>query len=843
MALAIIEYLGSENGQRHFKLNIGTNRFFELRLGEGKQVLGAGRDRRVSLEQTLLSSGLQGPLRPEQLGRIEFALPESILQRLQQSEDFSSRYLHVQLISYREQNKLGPAHSDLIRIPLRVTLESADTELRNLAFSKSKGAAQQLNIQWPVVNKHGAVKNVVVNKEAIEKATTARAAKASWGQMQSLTNGDVNYRDLRTSFMNQPLHQNRYIPQHSSLIHERYAHESSAHGYSHTHTRHHHIKNSQAKNSQINTVRVKPFSYRPKQRSQAMALPLIGALASLVPSIGSMITSALPAIGSAVSSALPVITQALPQVLPHLAPLLGGLLGSLGNQSGNVHGQRAGRAAEATLNALGTQENAQHLAALLQQLQQLQNNQSATPAGATATVAGAQGFPGSVQGYSLSARGFSKSAQGYSLSAQAFPRSAQGYSLSAQGYSQAQVAPLAAMLPALMPLLQQVLTPETMQAVLNMPNQHMQTIINGIKDVSQLALQSHEQDLRHLREIHPDLEDPELNQLLMSMSTNLNNGPELNYKRVEAVTLNVAGAQPLTVAGELKRLFVLNKTPWRFDVRVSTPRVIEGGIIHLIVKDAESLESLISKQIPVAKVESGQVLADGILNLQDQAALQIGKDYFVNFHLVWKNSKGQLRGKSIQQRISPVDTLAFDRIDLQGQSIALNDPQQFSDHWHKIWQDRFNQDQLQHQIEARYYLQWDPSEATLARYETQGRFKQEGRINKGQLRTGCEWTIASLDQLRQQLLPGSGPLSPQEKSALLHSDFKSRFGTVAHHRMDMRGSAGKLGEIWVYPIVKLQNVYFKKIAQVHSSGQVQALVEHNLVLPLPVQVQFVGFKS
>jgi len=479
---------------------------------------------------------------------------------------------------------------------------------------------------------------------------------------------------------------------------------------------------------------------------------------------------------------------------------LGGLLGSLGSQTGNVHAQRAGQTAEAVLNQVGTPANAEHITALLQQLIQAQQGGGAATASASTPTA------------------------------------------AAQSYSQAQVAPLLAALPALMPLLQQVLTPETVQGIVNMPNQHMQTIINGIKDVSQLAIQSHEQDLRHLREIHPDMEDPELQQLLMTMSANVQARPDIRYQRVAAVELTMQ-TTPVTVNGQTKVVYAKQASAWRFPFQVSTPRTVMEPRVQCVVKEKSSLRTVFSRQFAADDINSGDMVDVIELSANDQQLLKSGQDYLVTVHLVWKNRSGEKRGTSRQALISLMDGTLYDRIETQGPLLPLDDPQRFADHWHKIWQDRFTSDVSQHIIEARYYLQFDAVEDRLARFESQARFKEENRQKQGQLRTGAEWTLSTLNELRQQLLPNEQPLTEAQKNALKHEDFIKRFGTVAHSRVDIRASKGKFGEVWVYPVVKLQPVVLLTADQISVTGLVESLKEQTITMPIPAQVHFVGFKS
>ena len=109
--------------------------------------------------------------------------------------------------------------------------------------------------------------------------------------------------------------------------------------------------------------------------------------------------------------------------------------------------------------------------------------------------------------------------------------------------SQAQIAPaLLAALPALMPLLQQVLSPETIKNVLQTadPNRLIATITDGLAKLGGLGLQGQKQEMEHLERLNPGTATPDLIQLMEGMglsrelAVNAVRAPRVRYRRARA---------------------------------------------------------------------------------------------------------------------------------------------------------------------------------------------------------------------------------------------------------------------------------------------------------------------
>ncbi len=497
---------------------------------------------------------------------------------------------------------------------------------------------------------------------------------------------------------------------------------------------------------------------------------------------------------------LNTLTSLLPQVLPQLVPLASGLIGNLLGQN-----HRTTRTTQAVLNDLGNEQNTENLANLLQQISRLVQGSTHTQTSTTQSLA--------------------RKLESPMVEAQAIP-----------------IAALAGALPALMPLLQQVLNPQTLQTVIDAPNRHTQTIINGIKDFAKIGLDIQKQQDQHLENLNPGVDDPALDSLLANLSLSLAKSPEPNYKRVSSVRLQFSTAPALTAHGQSKLLYQAGRD-LAFPLIVNTPRAIKQGKIIICVKERETLNTVLRKKVMVNSVENGALTTVPTITQAELSHLKPNDSYYINIHLIWKNNKGEKRGTSIQQLITLSELFIFDRVEESNQLLELVNFNQFREYWHKVWEGRFSEDFKRYELRAKYYYILKPDNMENVRLETKLKLKEQETKRIGQLKTGMELSPVALNRLLSQIAPTAPPLSQEELAALSNPDFVQRFNTAAMYHAKFRGRAHERAQFWVYPVIKLQQVVLKRIGSVDANGQVTSLTEHMVKVPMPVQVHFVGVKS
>lgn len=571
--------------------------------------------------------------------------------------------------------------------------------------------------------------------------------------------------------------------------------------------------------ARIQPVDAAPLRWRERNLSQGMFLQ--GLLSSLVPSlapmIGNVLTSAAPAIGQLVGSLFPAGgTPAgsggagAPASNPQLAQLIEQLL--------RTAGPSASTTTPSTPPAGGG---------------------TPTPAVATPVAAHSMALG------SLGARVARRTPSSYSFSRSAKKRALRNphavQYAQAQNYSQAMIAPaLLAALPALMPVLQQVLSPQTIQTVVDAPQRATGQIINGILDFARLGMQATEQERAHLRQLNPGVDDPALQQLLMSMSQGLSAAQRLNYRRVGSVKLTFDDAQTQVLFGRSRVLYRKDRA-LQFPLSVDTPKTISNARLVLQIKHPDTLAVLVEDGDDVGELSSGPIPVVPRIDESMTARLEPNQDYIVMATLLWKNKKKQQVGTSMQQRITLIGEYSFDRVEEGGEQVSTSDFDEYRDLWHKVWQGEFGTGAHAARLDCRYYLVLNPKRTNNARLDTH--VQADGDKLGGKLKSGMEYSPYVLNHLLTRLASDSTPLSDAEIEALSGSDFVERFNQAAQFSGKLKGRRGENAALWVHPEFKIQTLVLTRAEDVDENGNVRALNETRVRFPMPVLMHFVGVKG
>lgn len=546
-----------------------------------------------------------------------------------------------------------------------------------------------------------------------------------------------------------------------------------------------------------------PFCLKERPLSQPLFLQaIIGALPSLMPMLA-------PAIGSLVSGLAPAVGQVAGQLLRSVP---GGGAGAGATAGADAGAQTAvshiANLAEQALRALGPAAQQILTPDNLRQIMQLiQAGNNAAP---VAAVAGAK---------------------------------AGAVTQSLSRYSQAQVAPaLLAALPALMPLLQQVLSPQTIQGVLDAPQKMTGQIISGITDFAKLGLQADQQLNEHLRALNPGVDDPALHQLLAGLSLGLTTRRGRNYKRVASVQLHVDDVKTEVVMGREVALYQQG-VALQFPLSVNTPQTINDAEVMVQIKQADNLRIVHEASEPVGAVSNGPLELIPRIEANITQSLAPQQDYIVVLTLLWHNNKGQLRGTSVQHSISLMSEYRFDRVEESGELIPLTDREAFRDYWHQIWEAAFDKETRRVDIQTRYYLTLAPERTRNARVDSDIRREQNGAREALRLRSGYEYSPFALNHLLSRLAPDQPTLDDKVLRALAAPDFVERFNQAAQHQGQIRGRPGETASLWVYPEFKLQTLVLVRAAQVNEHGNIGELSEERVQFPMPAMMHFVGVKQ
>ncbi len=488
----------------------------------------------------------------------------------------------------------------------------------------------------------------------------------------------------------------------------------------------------------------------------------------------------------------------LPSLLPKLVPLAGTLLSGLaGGVRGGLNGATNGGGAGAAAPLLQALTNPDAVRMITEFLQQLAS--------------------GAVRAQSL-----------------AYPRSGDH---SSGPYSEAKFAPalLLTALPALMPLLEKVLSPETLKVLMDkVPNP---------TEILKLGLESHEQDLKHLRELNPGVVDKGLDQLLLSLGLDTSKkSAEPRFRRVAAVHLQFEDPRSQTLYGRTQ-LPYRSGVDLEFPLRIETPRPIAGGVLQVVIKHAQSLRLVLQRQYRIEQVASGRMQSVPRFSREELEALAPGTEYLVRANLTWKTKQGERCGASVTQLIALVGEYCFDRVEEAGEAIPLNDVARHREWWHKVWQGTFDTELKGVTFQAKYYYALEPERTANARMETVTALEKSGvKRETGRLKSGMIMSSAALNRLIP-VISDQAPLGEAELSALRSRDFIERFNQAARVNLTLKGRRGDSAALWVYPEVKMQRVILQHVAETTPAGQVVRFEERVVYFPIPALIHAVGTRT
>lgn len=582
--------------------------------------------------------------------------------------------------------------------------------------------------------------------------------------------------------------------------------------------------------SRAQPVDAAPLRWRERDLSQGMFLQgLFAALPSILPNLA-------PMIGNVLTSAAPAIGQIVGGLLPGAGGGAGGAVGGSPQLAQLIEQivRGVGGSAKETLSA----DTINKITAAIG------GGASGATAGSKSMALGSLGRRAAQCAPKEYARSRMAGLGGWRLPVRAltYTPSTTTYA-QAQGYSEAMVAPaLLAALPALMPLLQQVLSPENIKTLVDAPQKMTGQVINGVLDMAKLGLQATEAEREHLRKLNPGVDDPALHQLLMSMSRGFAAAHRLNYRRVASVKLSFDNVQTQMLFGR-ERVLYRHDRALQFPLSVITPQTIGKARLAIQVKHPDTLAVLVEDGADVGELSSGPIPLVPRIDEAQIAKLEPNQDYIMVATLMWKTKKGTQVGTSMQQRITLIGEYSFDRVEESGEPIAASDFEQYRDLWHKVWEGDFGGAGARvARLDCRYYLVLNPKRTNNARLDTHIESDGDDKLG-GKLKSGMEYSPYVLNHLMSRLDPGSTPLSDAELDALSGGDFVERFNQAGQFSSKLKGRKGERSALWVYPEFKIQTLVLTRAEDVDDNGNVRTLNETRVKFPMPVLVHFVGVKG
>jgi hypothetical protein len=425
------------------------------------------------------------------------------------------------------------------------------------------------------------------------------------------------------------------------------------------------------------------------------------------------------------------------------------------------------------------------------------------------------------------------------------PQQVLAKSYSDAGYSQQMIAPaLLAALPALLPLLEKVMNPQTINAVLSNvgPKATIGAVADAIKDIGSLNIQAYQNILDHIQKNMPSSDTTPLLNHLLAITESLSIPTILpSYRRIETVQIDFITQTLVTLRGREQLIYHADAPQGLvFPLTVQTPRPIRNATLYLLVKEVETLRVVVEKQWDVSDISTGILSEAPRLSQSEIGGLLPGNEYLVCSYLIWKTKQGESIGTSRTQSVQIMREYVYQGVEAGGEIVPLNDVDKFRPYWHKIWQESFTREKRRWEWDCKYYYTLHTEGGKSERLETMTEeIPGAGRRIEGRIKSGLRLSVSDLNSLLPEISSYS-QLNAHQLEALSVTSVMAAFGRAARSKVQFRGAIGDSVALWIYPEMRLQPVILLRAGTPDMNGLITTLSEETVHFPIPSLAHFVG---
>ncbi|UII31263.1 hypothetical protein LVD17_23510 [Fulvivirga ulvae] len=415
-------------------------------------------------------------------------------------------------------------------------------------------------------------------------------------------------------------------------------------------------------------------------------------------------------------------------------------------------------------------------------------------------------------------------------------------------YSQAKIAPaLLAALPALMPVLEKVLSPDMIKAIGEQPVK----LFNAIADA---GLKHTQQELNHLEKINPGVDDPAFDNIVNSMS--VKSAVSIDSTFSNAVSIKFLNARGMSVAGKEKVVYdkrskISLPVELKINAKAGKTATIPKGIFQLIIQDGDTMEVLLEKKYKEKNIALAVPLSIVNISPDEAKVLPVNKDLKVELTFNWKKGDKTL-GTFMNHYILLTDGYLFQRAGSEFTNhFALNDVNQYRNYWHKIWEGGpTSHERWKIDFECKYYYHLNEEDANIRKLSTKKKKVSDTADNeeddyrrkiKARLKSGMEISLEAYNELLK--LHDLPALDQEKLNAFRSQEFAKQAAVAARFSADFRGRKGETSALWAYPEGNFQTYTLSKVLAADATGLVIEVQEEEVQFPKFSSVHFIGTQS
>jgi hypothetical protein len=428
-------------------------------------------------------------------------------------------------------------------------------------------------------------------------------------------------------------------------------------------------------------------------------------------------------------------------------------------------------------------------------------------------------------------------------------------------YSETKFAPLLAALPALMPLVEKVASPEMVNAIGDQPGKGLKAIGDFMNQGVEAGLKVGRAYMDGAERMNPGLGDANAGMTVLAamsvaqevVAQSLNFQPDTRIKLefIENTMVSLGGREKIVYNTAQNAVIKCKLTT---DHPNPPSRPIPKVIVQLLVQNPHSLKVLLDKRFNLKNVQINAPIDSIVLTTDDLKHLPSLEHAKILVNIVWQGKSGAGNiGVSKSHYICFANGYIFDKLENTAPSqIALNDTAKYRAFWHKVWEGGLTETSFWNiKFDINYHYHLDTHASGIGKMETRKKMyndnadtQNDPKYNRNiaaKLKSGMELTPDSLNQLLG--LVGKTPLNPQQLAAMRSHSLKKLYHVSARTQGVFKGKSGETCSLWVYPDVSIDQFSLLRITQTNASGQATAVSRELVQFPRLTAIHFIGTKS
>jgi hypothetical protein len=278
------------------------------------------------------------------------------------------------------------------------------------------------------------------------------------------------------------------------------------------------------------------------------------------------------------------------------------------------------------------------------------------------------------------------------------------------------------------------------------------------------------------------------------------------------------------------------------------------AIVNLIVKRASDQSVIAEKVVKQHDLAAGASVTV-VLSPEDLQHAPAFEPLSLLAQIRWRTGSGrEVQACGSSEAVLVDQFFVKERGSAAGPERELTDMERYRAFWNKVWESpaldaASEEHKLLWALDAtlKYSVLVTGSESSNGLMDTRFLAGDEGpsgvtQRTQGRMKSGIELSVDELNKLAP-LWDDAKPLDEAHLAPLRGTDVLKNCGGEIVQRVQLQGKAAERGLLWLVPVLSPVEFTLGTVQTVDDHGQITAVSEEKVRLPLPVAVRVLGLKS